>query len=193
MLQMETAGSFWHEPWFVLVLLATLLCVIVLGLIYGRRLGRQVRSLSAIMEHQTDVEHDSAGEQPASLVPSEVLLRGGASPEDKVFLEILLRCLTLHMGDSDFSVEWIADEIGLSRRALERKVHAITGHGPADLRRIVRLRHASYLLRTNGSSVSEVAREVGFRSVSHFSKVFKKSFGESPSAHAASGKAFIKS
>ncbi|MBD2756544.1 AraC family transcriptional regulator [Spirosoma validum] len=43
-----------------------------------------------------------------------------------------------------------------------------------------RLSHTEVLLKTTEKSISDIARESGFESNSHFSRVFKSQFGESP-------------
>jgi AraC-like DNA-binding protein len=47
----------------------------------------------------------------------------------------------------------------------------------------MRLERASRLLREGKHSVSEVAYQVGFESLSYFSKSFQEEFGTSPSEY----------
>jgi transcriptional regulator GlxA family with amidase domain len=47
------------------------------------------------------------------------------------------------------------------------------------------LEHAAQLLAQQAGSVSEIAYGVGFRSVSHFSSIFREQYGHVPSQHAA--------
>jgi transcriptional regulator GlxA family with amidase domain len=108
------------------------------------------------------------------------------TPDDEIFLDSLLEILNAHLGDSNFSVDWLADEMGLSRRQLERNVQTVTGQSPADLLRSLRLERASQLLRAHAGTVAEVAYSVGFKSASHFSNAFSRAFGVSPSEYAAS-------
>jgi transcriptional regulator GlxA family with amidase domain len=108
------------------------------------------------------------------------------TPDDEVFLDSLLDILNSHLGDSNFSIDWLADEMGLSRRQLERNVQTVTGQSPADLLRGLRLERAAQLLRAHAGTVAEVAYSVGFKSPAYFSTAFGKVYGESPSEHAAS-------
>lgn len=87
-----------------------------------------------------------------------------------------------NMGDSDFSVERIGEEIGLSRVQLYRKVKALTGQTPVELLRKARLERSRRLIEKTEKSVSEIAYEVGFTSPSYFNKCFKDEFGISPGA-----------
>ena len=92
------------------------------------------------------------------------------------------------MGDSDFSVERIGEEIGLSRVQLYRKVKAITDLTPVELLRKARLERARLLIERSDKSVAEIAYEVGFTSPSYFNKCVKVEFGMSPGTLRDSGK-----
>lgn len=99
---------------------------------------------------------------------------------DKTFVTQLRKIIQENLGDSEFNVERIGDEIGLSRVQLYRKVKALTGHSPVEMLRKARLMRARHLLRTTEKSVSEVAYSVGFSTPSYFSKCYKDEFGENP-------------
>lgn len=49
----------------------------------------------------------------------------------------------------------------------------------------MRMQRAGQLLRGDVGTVSEVAAQVGFKTVPHFSKTFLRHFGERPKAYAA--------
>jgi CheY-like chemotaxis protein len=117
----------------------------------------------------------------------EVMVRPAGIPirsEDEVFLDRLLEVIDAHLGDSDFGVELLADEVGISVRHLRRRVEEATGEPPAELIRRFRLERARQLLEANAGTVAEVAYQVGFRSASHFSAIFRETYGVSPSEHA---------
>lgn len=99
---------------------------------------------------------------------------------DKAFVKQLHDIILSHMGNSDFGVEDIGAEIGLSRVQLYRKVKAITGSSVVDLLRKARLAKARRLLEANSMNISEVAYEVGFSSPSYFTKCFKDEYGMLP-------------
>lgn len=99
---------------------------------------------------------------------------------DKAFVKQLHDIIKSHMGNSDFGVEDVGAEIGLSRVQLYRKVKAITGSSVVDLLRKARLAKARRLLEANSMNISEVAYEVGFSSPSYFTKCFKDEYGMLP-------------
>ena len=102
--------------------------------------------------------------------------------QDQTFVTRLREVIRDNMGDSDFSVERIGEEIGLSRVQLYRKVKALTGQTPVELLRKARLERGRRLIEKTEKSVSEIAYEVGFTSPSYFNKCFKDEFGISPGA-----------
>jgi|SRR5581483_9813677 len=77
------------------------------------------------------------------------------------------------------SVAVLARRAGASRRTIERLFVAETGLSVGDWRRRLRLLHAVRLL-AGGESVTNVALEAGYSSVSAFVAVFKKVFGVTP-------------
>ena len=99
---------------------------------------------------------------------------------DKAFISRLREIIKENLGDSEFSVERIGEEIGLSRVQLYRKVKALTGMSPVELLRKARLAKARRLLESNTATVAEIAYSVGFSSPSYFNKCYKDEFGVSP-------------
>lgn len=99
---------------------------------------------------------------------------------DKQFLKQLQAIIQQNLSDSEFGVENMGQQIGLSRVQLYRKVKAMTGSSVVDLLRKARLAKARRLLETRSMSVSEVAYEVGFSAPSYFTKCFKEEYGMLP-------------
>ena len=99
---------------------------------------------------------------------------------DQGFVSRLREIIKSNLGDSDFTIERLGEEIGLSRVQLYRKVKALTGQTPVELLRKARLVKARRMLEQTDKAVSEIAYEVGFTSPSYFNKCFKDEFGISP-------------
>ncbi len=98
------------------------------------------------------------------------------------FLRRLYQLIEQRLDDSTLSVEWLADELAMSRKALYLKAHNLTHLSPIELIRQYRLRKAIDLLRA-GHSASETAYMVGFDSPSYFTKVFREFYQQTPSAY----------
>jgi AraC-like DNA-binding protein len=96
-------------------------------------------------------------------------------PRARRFAELITR----DPGD-DRPLAALASTAGASLRTIERCFLAETGVPAGEWRRRVRLFHARRLLEA-GTSVTEVAYEVGYASVSAFSQAFARQFACSPS------------
>ena len=113
---------------------------------------------------------------------SEVEEESRLGDTDRSFVETLRSKVRGNMSDSEFSVERLGMEVGLSRVQLYRKVKALTGLTPVELLRKARLERARKLIEKTDRSISEIAYEVGFSAPSYFNKCFKDEFGVSPGA-----------
>ena len=94
-----------------------------------------------------------------------------------------MRVVNEHLGESDLTVEQVADEVGVSRVHLHRKLKELTGETSRDFIRNLRLRKAAEMLGEKKYAISELADAVGFRSISSFTTAFKTLFGVSPSEY----------
>jgi AraC-like DNA-binding protein len=106
-----------------------------------------------------------------------------ASAEER-FLKRACEIIDSHIDDPEFSVEQLANEIGMSKAQLLRKVRAVTGAAPRDLIRTHRLQRAANLLASGYGNVTEVSYAVGMESLSTFAKRFREQYGVAPSEYA---------
>ena len=100
---------------------------------------------------------------------------------DEKLIEKAISIVEKHISDTEFSVEILSEAMGLSRGHLYRKLMAITGKGPAEFIRLVRLKRGKQLLEKSQLPISQIAYQVGFNSPKRFSKQFREEFGMSPS------------
>lgn len=105
-----------------------------------------------------------------------------ASNDDKL-MDRVMKVINAHMSDSDITIEMIAEEIGISRVHLHRKLKDITNQSTRDFIRNIRLQQGAKLLREKKLSVAEVSYLVGFKHPNNFSTNFKEMFGMSPSVY----------
>jgi DNA-binding response OmpR family regulator len=118
--------------------------------------------------------------QPNPVALSDALAE---PPIEDPFLLKVNQVLERELANSAFTVEQLAGEMAVSTRTLQRKLSALTGINASDLLRTFRLNKAATLLR-EGHAVSDAAYQVGFESLSYFSKCFKAQFSVSPSEYA---------
>ena len=102
---------------------------------------------------------------------------------DESFLRRAMNIVEEHIEEPTFKVDALAAELGLSRRQLQRKLRDISGISPAEFIRNMRLERAAQLLESDMGTVSEIAYKVGFSKPSHFSELFRKKFGKSPTEY----------
>ena len=100
----------------------------------------------------------------------------GISEKDDEFFVRITQCIERHLSESEFSADTIADEVGMSKASLYKKVKATVGLTPHGLIKQYRLRKAADLLKNSTMSVSEVIYETGFNSRSYFYKSFNEMF-----------------
>lgn len=96
-----------------------------------------------------------------------------------LFLRRLYQLVEERLDDSTLSIEWLSDQLAMSRKTLYLKVHSLTQLSPTELIRQYRLRKSVDLLR-KGHNASETAYMVGFESPSYFTKVFREFYQQTP-------------
>ena len=106
------------------------------------------------------------------------------SPEEAEFVEALNEAVDDHIGNSNFGVDWLADEMDLSARHLRRRIKETTGLSASGFIRTRRLQHAAALLQQGADTIADVADAVGYRDPNYFSRLFRETFGCSPTEYA---------
>ncbi len=99
---------------------------------------------------------------------------------DDQFLATIHRIIEDNIDNEKFSVEDLAQHVGLSRSMLHRKLKMLTGKSSIDLITETRLTKAKEMLENNVATASEIAYKVGFSDPNYFYKVFKKHFDVLP-------------
>jgi AraC-like DNA-binding protein len=118
-------------------------------------------------------------DQLVAAEPISLELRLPRDPRACRFAELVAR-------EPAASIATLARRAGASVRTIERCFLAETGVAVGEWRRRMRLFHAVRLLES-GSSVAQVALEVGYASASAFSAAFAREFGRSPTGRRATG------
>lgn len=99
---------------------------------------------------------------------------------DEQFLDLINKITEKNLDNENFSVEDLAEGVGLSRSMLHRKLMKLTGKSASEYITEKRLQRAKEWLEHDMATASEIAYNVGFKNPSYFNKVFKKHFGLSP-------------
>ena len=81
---------------------------------------------------------------------------------------------------SEVTLENLAENFNLSRPYISKYIKSRTGMNFQDVVREARMRKARTLLKESGQTVESIAADVGYESVEHFNRLFKKSYGITP-------------
>lgn len=104
--------------------------------------------------------------------------------QDELLIRRALAHLDRQVGNRDFQLGQLTEELGISRSVLFAKFKLETGKSPNDYLLSVRMEVAAELLASRELNVSEVAYRVGYGSPSYFSRSFSKYHGQAPSQYA---------
>lgn len=86
---------------------------------------------------------------------------------------------------ADIAIESLADEANMSVSSFHSNFKAVTGASPLQYLKRIRLHKARKFIVQDGVSVGAAAGNVGYESVSQFSREFKRYFGHTPTDAAA--------
>ncbi|MBU2950383.1 helix-turn-helix transcriptional regulator [Tamlana agarivorans] len=104
------------------------------------------------------------------------------SERDEKFLNDTIKIIEKNLPNSNFRVEELASQLGVSSSHFYRRLKQLTGQVPNAYLRNFRLQRAAELLKSNkGYNVTEVMYQIGIESPPYFSTSFKKLYGVSPS------------
>ncbi len=112
-------------------------------------------------------------------------MKAGISHKDREFLEEVFQKIEQNMGNSEYNVNKLSDELGISRVQVYRKFNELTGISPKEYMKTQRLKAAAKLLKEGNDSISQVGYQVGFNSHSSFTVSFKAFYGVSPKEYKA--------
>ena len=99
---------------------------------------------------------------------------------DDALMQRVMEVINENIGDSDLSVDMIAQKVGISRVHLHRKMKELTNQTPHSFIRNIRLQQAAKLLKDGKQSITDVMYICGFSNSASFSTMFKNLYGCSP-------------
>lgn len=113
-------------------------------------------------------------------LPNEENTPNNTSDADQNFINKATGIVMNNMSDTDFDIESLCREMAMSRTLFYGKIKTLLAQTPQEFVRNIRLQHAASLLR-EGKHIIDVCTICGFVNSKHFSTIFKKKFGVSPS------------
>lgn len=104
------------------------------------------------------------------------------APAEKRFAERAVSSVLEHVSEDGFRASELASAIGVSEKTLWRRLRQTHGLPPAAFIRSIRLNYAHELiLLRQFTTVAQIAHASGFSSTSHFSKLYRQEFDQTPS------------
>ncbi|MHB1957335.1 MAG: Ada metal-binding domain-containing protein [Sulfobacillus sp.] len=105
----------------------------------------------------------------------------GESPAAELFRNVE-KIMTSRL-EEPLTLQWMAQELYISPTHLQRTIKEFTGLSPAEHLTRIRMARAQELLLAGSLPIATIAKQVGFRSVSHFTVRFQRFFNVSPALY----------
>jgi LacI family transcriptional regulator len=123
------------------------------------------------------------GDEPICIPPSQVIVRQStdhiAIPDADVIQAMqFIRAASC----KGINVDRVAEEVGLSRRGLERRFQRLLGTTPKEEIMRVRLDYAKNLLAQTDRTIESIAARCSFASLAYFSRAFRREVGMTANA-----------
>lgn len=135
--------------------------------------------ISGLIANRLRMKGKFTGVQEQEDTVRQVELKGN----DAALMERIMKAVNERLDDDTFNVEALADEVGLSRVQLHRRMKELTGITVGEFIRNLRLQQAAKLLAKGDVTVAQVTYAVGFSNPTHFATAFKKHYGVTPSEY----------
>jgi|GEM_PF-1984835 len=99
---------------------------------------------------------------------------------DKLFIQKATKIIENNILNTSYRFSLLAQELGLSKSTLYRRIKEITGLSPVKFMRSVKLNHAKVLLRRRSGDLLDIAYASGFSDAKYFCRCFRNEFGVLP-------------
>ena len=113
------------------------------------------------------------------VAPSDITI----TSVDEQFIQRAIKICEEHISDTEFSVEALGRELSLSRTYLYKKLLNITGKGPAEFIRTIRMKRGKQYLEQSSMPIADIAVQLGYANPKRFTENFKAEYGMSPSEY----------
>jgi signal transduction histidine kinase/DNA-binding response OmpR family regulator/Tfp pilus assembly protein PilF len=136
-----------------------------------RELMLRVENILAMRRRLREKYNDALSVNPSEITTNSV---------DAEFMKKMLQEVEVNMGNPDFSVDMLCKAVGVSRTTLHKKLKSIVNQSATEFINHIRMKRAAQLIKQKAGNISEIAYDVGYNSLSYFSRQFKKQFGITP-------------
>ena len=116
-------------------------------------------------------------------LPTDQIAKLESKSPDERLLARVNKVISANLSDPSLTTDLIAQEVGLSRVHLYRKLKELTNQSARDYVRNIRLTKAAELLAEKKVAVSEVSDLVGFSNPNNFATAFRELYGMTPTQY----------
>ncbi len=132
------------------------------------------RRINELFELREEAQHQFA--QAVDIDPNRLT----SNIEEQKMIERIHKAIDRNMANTEYTVDQLACDIGMSRANLYKKMQMMLGITPNNFMRNVRLKRAAELLTKSHVPVNQLLLMVGFQTPRYFSQCFRKMFGVTP-------------
>ena len=100
--------------------------------------------------------------------------------EDKELMLNITRIIHQQMDNESLTLDFIANEMSISKMQLYRKMKELIAQTPTEYIRSIRLKQSEKLLKTTNKTVQEIMYICGFNNKAHFYREFSKKYHLTP-------------
>ena len=135
--------------------------------------------IAGLIANRKRMQGKFSGMQTQSDNVKKIELKGN----DEELMERIMKVVNERLTDEDFNVEALAEEVGLSRVQLHRRVKEMTGITVGEFIRNLRMQQAARLLEKGDITIAQVTYAIGMVNPTHFTTAFKRYFGITPTEY----------
>ncbi len=136
------------------------------------------RTVLNLLKSRASLRNTFSGQQ---MPVDQVETPESKSPDERL-MERIMRVVNQNLSNPELTSEMIAEEVGMSRVHLYRKLKELTNQSARNFIRNIRLAKAAELMSQKKCSIAEVSDAVGFTNPSNFATAFKEMYGVTPTA-----------
>ncbi|MDR2824640.1 MAG: response regulator, partial [Prevotellaceae bacterium] len=103
--------------------------------------------------------------------------------QDEKLMQKVVEIIRANIDNSEFRVDDICSEVGMSRTVFYKKIKNLTGLSPVEFIRDIVLQYAAQMLETDNVAIKEVSYAIGIADTKYFTKIFKEKYSMTPTQY----------
>lgn len=169
-----------HMIIITLVLAVLLFCGIIFALYYQHTQKKKRAQLMLKIQELMQI-NNLQSTQTAESEQQETQQINELSERDMEILKLATSLVKKNISHQGYNVDDLARDMGMERTGLYRHLNRIIQQSPSAFIRSIRMERAMELVKEKHLTITEISEQLGFSTVSYFSKCFKDYYGYNPS------------